>query len=312
VAVEELLEETRLSSLSDTEPHLNSGKVLIADDDPEFRHILSRRVARLGLSVEEVEDGRAALTAVRRHRFDVLVLDLYMPGATGLEVVEEAHKTDPMTQAILLTASASVETAVEALRVGVYDYLTKPLESLASFELSLTRALEHRYLIQENARLFEEIRRLALTDPLTGLYNRRKLDEVLELEIERARRYGRPLSLIMLDMDQMKAINDRHGHPAGDEVLRRVAQAIRSQVRRVDLPTRYGGDEFLVVLPEANEEEANRIAGRIRQEIVRTAMPDIPASASAGVAGWGDGLDSPEAFISLADQALYRNKRKGE
>ena len=305
------LQEGRLASPQESEPHLNSGKVLIADDDPEFRHILARRVARLGLSVKDVEDGTAALEMVRRQRFDVLVLDLYMPGATGLEVVEEAHKTDPMTQAILLTASASVETAVEALRVGVYDYLTKPLESLATFELSLTRALEHRYLIQENARLFEEIRRLALTDPLTGLYNRRKLDEVLELEVERARRYGRPLSLIMLDMDQMKSINDRFGHPAGDEVLRRVAQAIRSQVRRVDLPTRYGGDEFLVVLPESKVEEANRIAERIRQEIIKTSLPDIPATASAGVAGWDAGLESPEAFISLVDQALYASKRSG-
>ncbi len=286
-----------------------AGIVLIADDDADFRQILVKRTSRLGLGVVEAVNGPEAIEAVRRRTFDVVVVDLYMPGATGLEVVEQAHRTDPNTQAIVLTASASVETAVEALRAGVYDYMTKPLESMAAFELSLTRALEHRHLILENARLFAEVQKLAVTDPLTGLFNRHKLNEALELEVERAGRYGRPLSLIMLDMDQMKMINDTYGHPAGDEVLRRVAETIRKQVRKVDLPTRYGGDEFLVVLPEAGADEARAIADRICAEVRAGDYHGITVSVSAGVAQWKPEHTSAEDFVFEADRALYQKKR---
>jgi two-component system cell cycle response regulator len=283
--------------------------VLIADDDADFRQILVKRTSRLGFGVVEAVNGPEAIEAVRRRTFDVVVVDLYMPGATGLEVVEQAHRTDPNTQAIVLTASATVETAVEALRAGVYDYMTKPLESMAAFELSLTRAFEHRHLILENARLFAEVQRLAVTDPLTGLFNRHKLNEALDLEVERAGRYGRPLSLIMLDMDQMKKINDTHGHPAGDEVLRRVAETIRKQVRKVDLPTRYGGDEFLVVLPEASADEAGAIADRICAEVRAGDYHGIAVSVSAGVAQWKTEHTGAEDFVFEADRALYRKKR---
>jgi PleD family two-component response regulator len=214
------------------------GTALVADDDGDFRQLLARRARRMGLTVIEVDDGKKALQAVTDQPFDVLVLDLYMPGATGLEVFQAARRVQPEIQAIVLTGSASVETAVEALRQGAYDYLTKPLESLATYELALTRALEHRHLLRENARLFQEVQRLASTDPLTGLYNRHRLAESLETEWERAVRYGRPVSMIMMDMDDLKVVNDTHGHQGGDVVLQKVAEAIRGHIRRLDLPTR--------------------------------------------------------------------------
>jgi len=285
------------------------GRILIADDDTDFRSVLVRRARRMGLEVVEAGDGPEARGILESQAFDAVVVDLYMPGATGLEVVEQARRLDPNIQAIILTASASVETAVEALRAGVYDYMTKPFESMAAFELALTRALEHRQLIEENARLFAEVQRLAVTDPVTGLFNRHKLNEFLELEVERARRYGRPLSLIMLDIDDMKKINDTFGHPAGDEALRRVAQAIRSQVRRVDLPTRYGGDEFMIVLPEAKAEEARAISLRIGIEVKRGSFDGVQLSASVGVGDWQPGYSGVEDFVRAVDQSLYRDKR---
>jgi len=285
------------------------GRVLIADDDSDLRSVLVRRAHRMGLEVVEAGDGPEARAALESQPFDALVCDLYMPGATGLEVVERARQLDANVQAIILTASASVETAVEALRAGVYDYMTKPFESMAAFELALTRALEHRRLIEENARLFAEVQRLAVTDPVTGLFNRHKLNEFLELEVERARRYGRPLSLIMLDLDGMKKINDTFGHPVGDEALRRVAQAIRSQVRRVDLPTRYGGDEFMIVLPEASAGEAQVIWDRIEAEIERASFDGVKLSASAGVTQWQPGFAAVEDFVRAVDQSLYQDKR---
>jgi diguanylate cyclase (GGDEF)-like protein len=288
-----------------------AGHVLVADDDSDFRRLLVRRVVRMGLTVVEAENGDQAIEAIGEHAFDVLVVDLYMPGRSGLEVVHAGRRADPGVQAIVLTGSASVETAVEALRAGAYDYLTKPLESLVAFELSLRRALQHRHLVKENARLFAEVQRLAMMDPLTGLYNRHKLNDALEMEIERAGRYGRPLSAIMIDLDGMKRINDTHGHRAGDEVLRQVAVAIGGQVRRLDIPTRYGGDEFLVLLPEADLEEALRVAERVCAHITRIDLQGEGLSVSAGVAQWAPTYGSAEDFLEAVDQALYQAKRAG-
>jgi len=288
-----------------------TGRVLIADDDAEFRSMLGRRATKMGLSVLEVEDGEQAVAALGLERFDLIVSDLYMPGYTGLEVIQKAREVDPEIHAVILTASATIETAIEALRSGVYDYLTKPLESLSAFEVTVGRALEHAYLLQENKRLFAEVQRLAVTDSLTGLYNRHKLDEVMATEFERARRYKRPLSIIMLDMDGLKSINDSYGHPAGDVALKIVADAIRKTIRRVDLPARFGGDEFIIVLPEVGLDIAVRIAERISENIRPSEDQKDMFSLSGGVAQLREEHSSAEDFIRAVDEALYRAKRAG-
>jgi len=288
------------------------GEVLIADDDPDFRRLLVHRAQRMGLNVHEAQDGKKAMAALDKRTYDVLILDLYMPGHTGLEVFQAARRRDPEVQALVLTGNASVETAVEALRSGAYDYLMKPLESLAVFELSLTRALEHRHLIRENTRLFNEVKRLAVTDPLTGLFNRHKLNESLDGEVERGVRYQRPLSVIMIDLDGLKRINDEFGHPAGDQVLIEVAEGIRSQIRRVDIPTRLGGDEFLVVLPEADQLEAEGVANRIARQLTAIGTDKSgPVTASIGVAQLPTGITTSDAFLNHVDQAMYQAKRAG-
>lgn len=285
------------------------GQVLIADDDRDFRTLLTRRAEKMGLTIVEAEDGSSALEALASHDFDVLVLDQYMPGHTGIEVIIAAREKDPDVQALLLTGSATVESAVEALRAGVYDYLTKPLESMTSFELVLTRALERRFLINENKRLFAENQRLAVTDPLTGLYNRHKLQDTLQTELERASRYKRPLSIIMVDLDELKEINDTHGHGMGDEALRAVGEVITRCIRKVDMGTRFGGDEFLILLPEADEEEAGTVAARVDKEIRSIDFPGGDLSASIGVAQWEDAYSSLEKFIHAADTAMYSVKQ---
>ncbi len=288
-----------------------AGKILIADDEEEFRRLLSRRAERLGLSVTEAADGQKALTAVRGNDFDLLVLDIYMPGASGLEVLRVGRERDPDLQAIVMTAYATVNNAIEALRAGAYDYLVKPLDSLEAFDLALKRAVGFRGLLRENRRLFEEVQRLAITDALTGLYNRRRLDEALELELERVRRYGRSLSTIMIDLDNLKHINDAHGHAAGDEILRRVARVIEGEARRIDTPVRYGGDEFLILLPEANLKEATILAERIAARCQDLSVGGEFVSFSLGVVEWGPGISSTEDLLFEADQALYEAKQAG-
>lgn len=287
------------------------GRILIAEDDPDFRRLLSRRAERMGLTIVEAGDGEEALSALQEMEFDALVLDLYMPVHNGFEIIAAAREKDPDIQALVLTGSASVESAVEALRAGVYDYLTKPFDSMTTFELALSRALERRFLINENKRLFEENQRLAVTDPLTGLHNRHKLQESLATELERAKRYSRPLSIIMIDMDDLKSINDTHGHPVGDEALRVVGNAILRCIRKVDMGTRFGGDEFLVLLPEADEQEAATVAERVDKEIRSIDFQGGDLSASIGVAQWNESYEKPEDFIHAADEAMYSVKHSG-
>jgi two-component system cell cycle response regulator len=290
----------------DTQP---LGRILIAEDDADFRRILSRRAVRMGLEVDQVENGKDAIEAFKNSSYDALVVDLYMPEFGGLDVIEAAREVDPDIESLILTGSASVETAVEALRAGVYDYLTKPLESMTEFEMALSRALERRRLIQETKRLFEENKRLAVTDPLTGLSNRHRLQEVLNGELERASRYNRPLSIIMIDMDELKAINDTLGHPAGDEALKMVANAIGHCIRKVDLAARFGGDEFVIVLPEADVSVAVSVAQRINQEVEKLKVENKQLAISLGVASWNKTYTTPEIFIDAADRAMYQAKR---
>jgi diguanylate cyclase (GGDEF)-like protein len=298
--------------MTDSEVTLKlTGKILIADDEEEFRRLLSRRAERLGLTVTQAIDGQKALDAVRSDQFDLLVLDIYMPGASGLEVLKVGRERDPDLQAIVMTAYATVNNAIEALRAGAYDYLVKPLDSLEAFDLALKRAVGFRGLLRENRRLFEEVQRLAMTDALTGLYNRRKLDEALEMELERVRRYGRSLSTIMIDLDNLKHINDAYGHPAGDQILKQVASVIQSQVRRIDIPVRYGGDEFLILLPEANLKHATILAERIAARCQDLAVGDDFVSFSLGVVEWGPGISSTKDLLFEADQALYEAKQAG-
>ncbi|OGO15364.1 MAG: hypothetical protein A2Z14_08100 [Chloroflexi bacterium RBG_16_48_8] len=287
------------------------GKVLIADDDPDFRQLLVGRARKMGLFVMEVNDGEQAMEALEKENYDVLVVDLYMPGKTGLDVIRDVQRVNKDLEAIILTGSATLESAIEALRAGVYDYLTKPLESLTVFEMTLSRALERRYLIRENKRLFQEIQRMALTDQLTGLYNRRKLMENLEVEVQRVQRYLRPLSIIMIDLDNLKGINDTYGHAAGDDALQLVAGSIQEHIRRVDLPARMGGDEFIILLPEAKLDMAARVARRVYVQVMNTLFKDRKISISIGIGEWMPDYQSATGFLQAVDQALYQAKRAG-
>ena len=159
--------------------------------------------------------------------------------------------------------------------------------------------------------MFEEIQRLAVTDGLTGLFNRRKLDEALASEFERARRYRRPLSIIMIDMDDLKSINDAHGHPAGDAALKRIADVIRAETRQIDMPARFGGDEFVVLLPEVKLELAVKAAERIFKKVQMLKEHGDMFSVSGGVAQLSDDHASAEDLLRAVDETLYQAKRAG-
>jgi len=162
----------------------------------------------------------------------------------------------------------------------------------------------------DQARLFDQVRTLAVSDPLTGLANYRRLLSVLEAELDRSRRTQRPFSVVLFDMDGLKAINDQYGHLTGSRALVRLGKVLRNHCRAIDTAARYGGDEFAIVFPEASSEIATRIVGRIHEKMASES--ETPAlSASAGTATFPEDGDTPEKLLAAADRALYRMKHRG-
>jgi diguanylate cyclase (GGDEF)-like protein len=178
------------------------------------------------------------------------------------------------------------------------------LTKVASYAIMLCGALI------DQARLFDQVRSLAISDPLTGLANYRRLLAVMESELDRSRRTHRPFSIVLLDMDGLKTINDRYGHLVGSRSLVRLGKILRNHSRAIDTPARYGGDEFALVLPEAQKEIASRVAARIRERL-STETEEPMLSVSAGIAAYPEDGDTPEKLLGAADRALYRMKRRG-
>ncbi len=246
-----------------------------------------------------------ALLLARREQPDLVLLDVYLPGMNGIECLQ-ALRRDVRTAdipAILISAESNESIRLRSFEEGAADYLAKPFlmrEFLARVEKVVRESEERR-----------ELWRLATTDALTGLANLRFLRETLHREIQLVRRYQHPLTLIMIDMDGLKEINDRLGHEAGNQALRKLAERIRSSLRSADFAARFGGDEFAILLPHATVEEGEQLAERLRRTLeAETALP-FPLRASFGVAtAQGARADADELF-ERADRALYQAKRAG-
>lgn len=276
--------------------------LLLVDDDRAFCDVLQVLLGELGYNVVTETDGHKTLDLLQSGVFDVLLLDLLMPGVGGLDLLRELRKHFSVLPIVVVTGHDSAETTITAMRGGATDFVAKPVDEKL-LDLRIRRAYD-----------LERARRLANTDGLTGLYNHRHLQERLSEEIQRAERYGRPLSLVMADLDHFKRFNDTYGHPRGDEVLIAVAGALRKLSRATDVVARYGGEEFTLILPETHLDQARGVAERTRECVEALALGDGKGGAkitlSLGVAGYRPG-SSKEELLTSADDALYRAKRAG-
>ncbi len=288
--------------------------VLIADDS-----VLIRAVARAGLEdegyqVTEADDGLTALEACRKEPPDVVLLDIEMPGLDGYQVLAELKSDAGLKHipVVFLTSRGSMEDVVAGLRGGAHDYLKKPFEP-AELLARVSSAIQIKKLQDELRLRNAELERMSRTDALTGLFNRRHLDEELARRHSDASRHHQLMSLLLLDIDHFKRINDTYGHPAGDQVLRTFAERLRTVLRAGDIAGRWGGEEFLIVLPRTDLAGAREVAERIRFitafEPVVADGKEIDLTVSGGCA-LGPG-DSVEAVVSLADKCLYDAKQAG-
>lgn len=294
-------------------------RILIADDDLGSRMVAEAAVVALGHDCVLASDGNAAWRQFEDLRPDVLVTDWMMPGFDGLELCRSIRggSQDHYTYIIVVTSRTASADILAAMEAGADDFVTKPLDSL-NLQARLFAAQRVTSLHFQLRQYRNELAVLAHTDPLTQLRNRLTLADDLEMLHAQSSRYGRPYSLALLDVDFFKPYNDTYGHQAGDEALRSVARTLTEQRRRFDRVYRYGGEEFLIVLPEQYPAGALVTVDRVRQAVEKLAIPHL-ASAAGGVltisAGIGSylppGLVSVEDVLKSADAALYEAKAAG-
>ncbi len=293
-----------------------NGAILVVDDRAASAERLQMMLK--GEHRVDVEaNPNAALFHAAEGNYDLLIVSLAFENFDGLRLCSQLRSLD-RTRNVPILAVADVDNnarLVRGLEIGVNDYLTRPVDKHELLARVRTQIRRKRYTerLRDNVQMSIE---MAITDALTGLYNRRYMESHVGTLVEQAATRGKPLTVLVLDIDYFKAINDSHGHDAGDDVLREFAIRIRKSIRGIDLACRYGGEEFVVVMPETDMAVATVVAERLRRRIASEPFPiqeaarSIEVTISIGIAGLGP-RDTAASVIKRADQALYRAKRDG-
>ncbi|GAC1477500.1 MAG: diguanylate cyclase [Gemmatimonadaceae bacterium] len=314
--------------------HQSTGRqsrILIVDDHEDNVDLLQTRLEAWGYATEVARDGELALAAVRASPPDLILLDVMMPKIDGIEVARQlkADATLPFIPIIMQTALDSTEHKVEGLSAGADDYITKPIEfaELGARVKSMLRIKQLQDEIEARGReltvlndrlrlVNEQLLYTSQTDALTGLDNRRHLEERLQEMYEHAVRMGEPLGCVMCDLDKFKSVNDTYGHQVGDTVLSQLATILKGAAREVDRVGRYGGEEFMILLAGTAGDAAEVFAERVRKDIEAHTFTfeggSLRRTASFGVAAWPHPLfDNSDALVKAADDALYVAKETG-
>lgn len=305
--------------------------ILIVDDEIAIRELVGEILEGEGHEVTLAEDGEDALEKFKRTWHEIVFSDFRMPKMNGIELLGAIKEINENTQFVIMTSHASINNSIDALKLGAFDYILKPFDDLDVVVDAADRAIANlsgirrqQDLVDTLARknqdlesLNKEFRELAIRDGLTGLFNYRYAQERLEEEFDRATRFERELSVLFIDLDHFKFFNDAHGHQAGDEVLQILSGLMTKTVRESDTLARWGGEEFIVIALETAEEEACRLAERIRMAVIEHPFPNAEQqplgiiSLSIGVASRSNGTESYEKLLRLADDAVYSAKDAG-
>lgn len=316
------------------EPVINELRILLVDESAADRLLLRTALLRAGTGRYQILEAADAATAVeltQRYRPDAIIIDYRLPGQDGISLMKELSSRHRDGAFLIITRQGDELTAVQAMKDGARDYLIK--DYVLHDPLRLDRAVEWavytRNLERENERLLEAYRQrnveleqankrlaeISNTDELTGYSNRRHIQSRLDEEISRSVRYKMPLSIVLVDLDHFKRINDTYGHLAGDRALQAVAHIIRSALRESDLIGRFGGEEFLLILPNTDLAGAttfcHRLCERIQHHPICIGETMLSLTASFGVAALSEETKTATQLLRLADQNLYRAKKLG-
>jgi diguanylate cyclase (GGDEF)-like protein len=289
--------------------------VLVVEDSAAIRALVRRMLVAGGHTVVEAAGGAAALAVCRERQPDVVLLDVEMPEMSGWDVLA-AMKADPDLRdvpVVFLTGRSDTTDMVDGLRLGAHDYLRKPCEP-TELLARVQAAARVKRLQDELRQRNEDLDRISRTDALTGLRNRRHVEEYLVKLTSLARRNAEPIAVLVIDIDHFKSVNDSHGHDAGDAVLREVAGRMLGSVRLEDMVGRWGGEEFLVVLPNTAAEGAAELAERLHQVVAETPcrLADgeaVQVTISVGCAA--SLMDDAGRLVRSADAAMYEAKESG-
>ncbi len=292
------------------EAHHDHSPVVLLIDDSEFVHrLLKARLKTESIHIVSEFDGRSGINRAIADLPSLILLDLDMPGMDGFETLREL-KEDPVTRntpVIILSGQDTTQDKVTAFDLGAVDFVPKPFE-LTELRARIRSSLRISYLLSM-------LEQKAQIDGLSGLYNRSYFDNRWEEEYERCMRQASGLSLAVLDIDHFKSVNDTFGHPAGDAVITGLSNIIQDHVRKCDIACRYGGEEFVLILPDTHPTQAKLLCERIRTETENTVWnrhPDRQITISIGIAGCTDGPTvQPNKWIEQADANLYKAKNSG-
>lgn len=294
-------------------PH--SRRILVIDDEVDSMEILLEPLHWEGYDCRGVSKEEDAYKLIETWIPQVVILDWMAPSMAGLRILRAVRERLGQVSCVFVSENSSTEAIIEALDSGADDYIVKPfvpLELLARIRSQLRIRDLHEQLVFANASLKE----LVDIDDLTGLFNMRSLYQRLDFELERARRFNRTVSVVMMDIDHFKTVNDGHDHLFGSFVISEIGKVIRGRTRNIDIPARYGGDEFLVVLTETNNDGTmsfcKSLCGEIRKKNFQNGDDSIRLTASVGfaISSPGEHITSKE-LVRKADQALYEAKRSG-
>jgi two-component system, cell cycle response regulator len=289
--------------------------VLVVDDDTDIRILIAHVLERRGCRVLHAAEAATALELCDSHDLDLVLVDVGLPGMDGLDLLRAIKErlVDPDVPVVLVTARRLASDVATGLGLGATDYLRKPFEIpelLARVEAALKNKQRQDRLRQQN----QELDRLTRTDVLTGAFNRRHLDDAIAAACRTAERYEDHIGILMIDIDHFKQVNDRYGHQCGDQVLEAVAERLQGELRAGDTLVRWGGDEFLVLLPRTNDVGAVAVAERLRARVGDEAFPVaggaiLTLTVSVGVASAMS--PEPSELVAGADRALYVAKASG-
>jgi len=301
------------------EPQKEQPLVLLVEDNESDAELVRYFLKDLPLQLQRLSNGEEAVELCQTGRVDLMLLDILLPGLNGFEVCRRVKGSDKGKDLpiVVITCLEDMDSRLKCLELHADDFLVKPIIG-RELQARVKILLEKKSQLDRLRSHYEEALNSAIVDWLTGLYNHGYFKKFLDLEIKKSLRQRYPVTLIMIDIDNFKAVNDAYGHPTGDLILQELAQVVRKSVREVDLVARYGGDEFAVVLPYSDGHRALRVAHRIDQAIKthgfspKASAPKNRLTVSMGVAGYPEDAVHVDELIHSADQKLYTAKTKGK